>query len=315
MPRLLCNQRQQKSTGTLRSLQSSNRRMPQNHSRPRQVRRGEQRKKKSDRATVAVPETESAAPEPRENPIEPEANPKRRLLMKSASLTASGSGQQRQKRSIPDDESGMQVEDTLETGTGEGSASPVAPSANIRRRIAVKSEPVAVTTQEAIDGHCEKAMRIASVEQIELGNIMEISTTGQVLRWARQSNLSGGVSLRKADGWNMKTHSQLTVARHLREKIHHSMLVVTVREGAEREICSAALRELLKVVKDHIEERSVVVLVSNRESAIWRNASVKIVPQENQLVYVDVEGMRVVTNSRFIAEQIKSDKVESVVMD
>ena len=80
-----------------------------------EVLRGEQRKKRSDRATVAVPETESAAPEPRENPIEPEANPKRRLLMKSASLTASGSGQQMQKRSIPDDESGTQVEDTPET--------------------------------------------------------------------------------------------------------------------------------------------------------------------------------------------------------
>ena len=46
-----------------------------------------------------MPETESAAPEPRENPIEPEVNPKRRLLMKSASLTASGSGQQRQQTS------------------------------------------------------------------------------------------------------------------------------------------------------------------------------------------------------------------------
>ena len=68
-----------------------------------EVRRGEKREKRSDRATAAVPETESAAPEPRENPIEPEANPKRRLLMKSASLTASGSGRQRQKRSIPDD--------------------------------------------------------------------------------------------------------------------------------------------------------------------------------------------------------------------
>ena len=51
-----------------------------------EVRRGEQRKKRSDSATRAVPETESAAPEPRENPIEPEANPKRRLLMKSASF-------------------------------------------------------------------------------------------------------------------------------------------------------------------------------------------------------------------------------------
>ena len=68
----------------------------------------------------------------------------------------------------------------------------------------MKSEPVAVTTREAADGHREKAMRSASVEQIELGNIMELSITGQVLRWARQSNLSGGVSLRRADGWNLK---------------------------------------------------------------------------------------------------------------
>ena len=41
----------------------------------------------------------------------------------------------------------------------------------------------------------------------------------------------------------------------------------------------------------------------------------KIVLQENQLKYVDVKGMRVVTNSRFIAEQSKSDKVENIVMD
>ena len=38
-----------------------------------------------------------------------------------------------------------------------------------------KSEPTAVTTQEAVDGYREKAIRIASVEQIELGNIMELS--------------------------------------------------------------------------------------------------------------------------------------------
>ena len=147
-----------------------------------EVRRGEQRKKRSDGTTAAVPETGSTAPEPRENPIEPEANPKRRLLMKSASLTASGSVQQKEKRPIPHDESRMQVKDTSETGTGEGTALPAAPSANTRRRIEVKSEPVAVTTQEAVDGHCEKAMKIASVEQIELGNIMELSITGQVLR-------------------------------------------------------------------------------------------------------------------------------------
>ena len=80
-----------------------------------EVRRGEQRKKRSDEATAAVPETGSAVPEPmagsavpgsREDPIEPDPNPKRRSVMKSASSTASGSGQQREK-----DQSQWRIED------------------------------------------------------------------------------------------------------------------------------------------------------------------------------------------------------------
>ena len=35
----------------------------------------------------------------------------------------------------------------------------------------------------------------------------------------------------------------------------------------------------------------------------------------NQLKYIDVDGMRVVTINRSLAEQIKIDKVENVVMD
>ena len=172
-----------------------------------EVQRGEQRKKRSDTATAAALESEpaaSAASETGEAPFEPDLNPKRRLFMKSASSTASGSGQQQEQRSIPDDELRMQVEDMSEMGTCESTALSAAPSANTGRRNVMKSEPVAVTTQEVVDGYCEKAMRIASVEQIELGNIMELSITGQVLRWARQSNLSGGLSLRKADGWNFE---------------------------------------------------------------------------------------------------------------
>ena len=46
--------------------------------------------------------------------------------MKSASLTASGSGQRKEKRWNPDDESRMQVEDTSETGTCEGTVLPAA---------------------------------------------------------------------------------------------------------------------------------------------------------------------------------------------
>ena len=235
--------------------------------------------------------------------------------MKSASLTASGSGQQREEKPIPDGDSRMQVEDTLETGTGEGTALPAVPSANTRRRIVGKSEPVAVTTQEAVDGYREKARRIASVEQIELGNIMGLSITGHVLRWARRMNLSGGVSLCKADGWNMKNHSYLSVARRLREKIHPSMLVVTIREDEERGSCSAALRELWRIVKDQIEGRTVVVVVTSRNSTIWGGASLKSVMREDQLKYVDAEGMRVITNSKHVAEQIKIDKSENIVMD
>ena len=151
-----------------------------------------------------------------------------------------------------------------ETSTGEGTALLAAPSANTRRRIFVKSEPMAVTTQEAVDGYREKAMRIASIEHIELGNIMELSIMDQ----ARQVNLSGGVSLRKDDGWNLKNHSHLTVARHLRGKIHSRMLVVTIREGEERGMCNATLRELLRISKDQMRERSVVVIVLSKRSTI-----------------------------------------------
>ena len=105
----------------------------------------------------------------------------------------------------------------------------------------MKSEARAVTTQEAVDGYREKAMRIESVEQIELGSIMELTITGQVALVGNTNNLPGGVSLRKADGWNMKNHSHLTVARHLREKIHPSVLVLTIREGEEKGMSSAAM--------------------------------------------------------------------------
>ena len=88
---------------------------------------------------------------------------------------------------------------------------------------------------------------IASVEQVEVGNFMELSITGHVLKWARQSSFSGGLSLSKAGGWNLKNHSHVTLARHVHEKTHPSMLVVTIREGEERGICSGGLKELWKL--------------------------------------------------------------------
>ena len=98
----------------------------------------------------------------------------------------------------------------------------------------------------------------------------------------------------------------------LGEKTHTSMLVVTIREGEERGNCSAALKEQLKFVKDQIGKRRVVVFVLTNESAIWKDASMKTLLWGNQLKYIDNEGMRVVTNNRCVAEQIKGDKVENV---
>ena len=48
---------------------------------------------------------------------------------------------------------------------------------------------------------------------------------------------------------NLENLSHLTVAKRFREKIHSSILVVTIREGDERGICSAALKELFRIVK------------------------------------------------------------------
>ena len=71
------------------------------------------------------------------------------------------------------------------------------------------------------------------------------------------------------------------------------MLVVTISEGEERGICSTALTELLNIIKDQIEERSVVVLVWNRESAIWKDASMKTLLRGDQMKCIDVEGIGV----------------------
>ena len=52
----------------------------------------------------------------------------------------------------------------------------------------------APTTQEGVDGFCETGMRVAGVEQAESDTIMDMSTSGELPKWARQSSTSGGVS-------------------------------------------------------------------------------------------------------------------------
>ena len=67
---------------------------------------------------------------------------------------------EKRKKSNPDGESRMQLEDKPEVDNEERAEPFGAPSTSIRRRITVKSEPRAVTTPEAVDGYREKAMRI-----------------------------------------------------------------------------------------------------------------------------------------------------------
>ena len=56
----------------------------------------------------------------------------------------------------------------------------------------------------------------------------------------------------------------------------------------------------------------MVVFVSNKESAIWKDSGVKELLRHVHLKYIDVEGKGVVTSDRCVAEQIKGDKVEDV---
>ena len=53
----------------------------------------------------------------------------------------------------------------------------------------------------------------------------------------------------------------------------------------------------------------------SKRLTIWRKTSMRTLIREEQLRYVDVEEMKVVTNDKHIAEQIKTDKMESVVMN
>ena len=78
--------------------------------------------------------------------------------------------------------------------------------------------------------------------------------------------------------------------------------------------------------RSHWRECAVAKVLS-RKSTIWRRAIVKTSPRKRHMKYIDVEGMRVVTNDKHIAEQIKSDstlsarecllnrKVDNVVMN
>ena len=81
------------------------------------------------------------------------------------------------------------------------------------------------------------------------------------------------------------------------------------------ETCSAAMRELLRIVKDQIGEKCAVAMMLSRESTIWRRASVKTLLRERERETAEVHrrrGNESRHNDKHIAEQIKSDSTLSV---
>ena len=82
----------------------------------------------------------------------------------------------------------------MEMGNDKWAALPSALAANTKSIIFKKSAPITITTQQGIDRNREKGVRITSVEQVELGNIMEqgMCSDGQ----DNQTFLVGGVAER-----------------------------------------------------------------------------------------------------------------------
>ena len=115
----------------------------------RNLQRDDQRNERGSSVTPpasALTPAASTSHEVTETTIELDPNSKKRLLVKSASSAASGSGQQHVKRSTTDAELTAPIEVSMEMGTDRRAALPSAMAAITRRRIAVKSEPVAVAT-------------------------------------------------------------------------------------------------------------------------------------------------------------------------
>ena len=86
-----------------------------------EARRAEQRRRRDGDAKATVPVPDSArlaVRDPKENSVELDPDPKRRLLMKSAPSATSDRGQQREKRSVTNTEAGTQARDPMKIRIG-----------------------------------------------------------------------------------------------------------------------------------------------------------------------------------------------------
>ena len=85
-------------------------------------------------------------------------------------------------------------------------------------------------------------------------------------RWQDNPTSLGHFRPAKKMDENLENHSHLTVVRQMRGETRTTTLVVTLQEGGHRGTCSAALKELLNIIKDQIEQQRVVVFVLNRRN-------------------------------------------------
>ena len=151
-------------------------------------------------------------------------------------------------------------------------------------------------------------MRMASVEQVELGkhhgNVSERShaQVGKTIKILRR-NVSGQNKWKKHEE-SLTLHSDQALASKVPLQ---SVGGSAQKESEERGICSAASTKVVRNIEDQIQERSVCVLVLNEESSLKR-PEYKTLLRHWQLRHIDLGKLRVVTNIRCVADQLKGDK-------
>ena len=215
----------------------------------------------------------SESHEVRETPIELDPNPKRGSLMKAASLAARSSRQQQVERSATDVEAEPPLEVSMEIDDGKEVRCPVS---------------WARTTDAGLPRkHFWQTLKRA------------------VLLWQSPPRKEFTDIARNQWGSRLSNKSSWTASCQVmcvNRQTKPSLFVATLREGEERCIYSAASKQLVCIIEDQVWEQGVVVLVCNKDSVIWKDASIKALRRRAQLV----------TNDRCAAEQIKDDEVENI---
>ena len=117
-----------------------------------------------------------------------------------------------------------------------------------------------------------------------------------------------------ANGWNLKKHCHLTVARHMSEKIQPKLVRCDAQRKVKHEV--STVQQLVNIIEDQGREQSAEVIVWIKESAFWKHTSFTALLRKVHLKCIDVGEQRVITNNRCgVADQIKGGQVENIAKD